>query len=90
MAGGTANQPAGRYPTSMWTQVIDVIQKDDGEWAWAALSEFCQSYRPAILRFFRRHSSSPEQAFRPVGYCAARTSPRSSCSRTGCNPKRGR
>ena len=62
MADGTANQAAGRYPTTMWTQVIDVIQKGDGDLAWAALSEFCQSYRPAVLSFFRRHSSSPEQA----------------------------
>ena len=40
MADRTSNQAAGRYPATIWTQVIDVIQKGDGDLAWAALSEF--------------------------------------------------
>lgn len=46
----------GAYPTTQWTQLIEVIQKGDGELASAALGEFCVRYRPAIYNFFRRHA----------------------------------
>jgi DNA-directed RNA polymerase specialized sigma24 family protein len=51
------------YPTTQWTQVIEVIQRGDGVKAREALGEFCERYRPAIYQFFRNHGRcSHEQA----------------------------
>jgi DNA-directed RNA polymerase specialized sigma24 family protein len=46
----------GNYPTTQWTQLIEVIQKGDGDSASSALGEFCVQYRPAVYNFFRNHA----------------------------------
>ena len=38
--------------TTLWTQVIEVIQKGDGQAAERALAQFCEQYRPVIVGFF--------------------------------------
>lgn len=42
------------YPTTQWTDLIDVIQKGGDEDAFAALGELFEQYRPAIRAFFAR------------------------------------
>jgi hypothetical protein len=43
-----------RYPTTRWTEIIDVIQKGGDEEALAALGELFERYKPAIHAFFDR------------------------------------
>ena len=50
------------FPTTQWTQVIGVIQSNEGEDAWNALVEFCDRYRLAIVHFFLRRGCTPDQA----------------------------
>lgn len=50
------------FPPTLWTQLISIIQKGGEAAAWQALGEFCESYRPAIRNFFRRHGSGPDDA----------------------------
>jgi len=52
----------GSFPTTQWTLVVNAIQKGDHAVAEAALNRFCEKYRPAIVNFFRRRGSTPEQA----------------------------
>ena len=54
--------PPGFYPSTLWTQVIQAIQQGDTDASWAALEQFCVSYRPAIRSFFRRHSRGEDEA----------------------------
>jgi DNA-directed RNA polymerase specialized sigma24 family protein len=55
--------PSTRGPTSTaWTQIIEVMQKDDSAAALAALNEFCERYRPAVYNFFLQHGSEVERA----------------------------
>jgi RNA polymerase sigma-70 factor (ECF subfamily) len=48
--------------TTLWTQVIEVIQQGDGQAAERALAQFCEQYRPIILGFFCRRGWQHEQA----------------------------
>ena len=57
-----ATSSSSSFPSTQWTQIISVIQTRDSESAWPALVEFCERYRPAILRFFLRRGVSPEHA----------------------------
>jgi DNA-directed RNA polymerase specialized sigma24 family protein len=50
------------FPTTQWSQIIEVIQQGDSPTAEAALAEFCQQYRPAIYNFFRRQGSNHAEA----------------------------
>lgn len=50
------------FPTTQWTQVIEVIQRSDPPTAMAALNEFCERYRPAVYQFFRRKGRGHEVA----------------------------
>jgi DNA-directed RNA polymerase specialized sigma24 family protein len=45
---------SSRYPTTRWTEIIDVIQKGGDDESLAALGELFQQYRPAIHAFFER------------------------------------
>jgi hypothetical protein len=42
------------YPTTRWTQIIDVIQKGADDQSLAALGDLFEQYRPAIHAFFER------------------------------------
>ena len=53
-------QSASSFPTTQWTQIIHVIQSDSDSAAQAALSDFCEQYRPAIAAFFRHRGCTPE------------------------------
>jgi len=48
--------------TTLWTQVIEVIQKGDGHAAERALAQFCEQYRPVILGFLCRRGWELGQA----------------------------
>ena len=50
------------FPTTQWSQIIEVIQNGEGPAAEAALNEFCQRYRQAIYSFFRRCGNNHDQA----------------------------
>jgi RNA polymerase sigma factor (sigma-70 family) len=52
----------GSFPTTQWTVIVNAIQKGNHAAAEAALNRFCEKYRPAIVNFFRRRGSTPEQA----------------------------
>ena len=59
----SSSAPTVRYfPTTQWTQVLSVIQNGDGPASAAALTDFCQRYRPAVYHFFRRHGCDHECA----------------------------
>jgi DNA-directed RNA polymerase specialized sigma24 family protein len=60
--GNLETIPSSCFPTTQWTQLIGVIQGENPEAAWEALSEFCERYRPAVFHFFRRRGQSPEKA----------------------------
>lgn len=55
------NNP-GESPRTLWTQVIEVIQKETGDAADRALSRFCEQYRPVIFSFFLQRGWSRDQA----------------------------
>ncbi len=42
------------YPTTRWTEIIDVIQKGGDDESFAALSKLFEAYKPAIHAFFER------------------------------------
>jgi DNA-directed RNA polymerase specialized sigma24 family protein len=46
------------YPTTQWTQIINVIQKGGDEESFGALEELFNRYRPAIHHFFARFNRS--------------------------------
>ncbi len=48
--------------TTLWTQIIFVIQTGGEEAANRALEQFCQQYRPIIHGFFRQKGCRHEQA----------------------------
>jgi DNA-directed RNA polymerase specialized sigma24 family protein len=48
--------------TTLWTQVIEVIQSGDSQSAELALAQFCEQYRPVILGFFCRRGWEHGQA----------------------------
>lgn len=50
------------FPTTEWTSIINAIQNGDEPTARAALTAFCQGYRPAIYNFFRRRGCNHEDA----------------------------
>ncbi len=50
------------FPTTQWTQVIEVIQSGNDAAAWGAMASFCQNYRAAINKFFLRRGCPPHQA----------------------------
>src|SRR5580704_17137279 len=50
------------FPTTQWSQIIEVIQNGDSHAAEAALNDFCLRYRQAIYNFFRRHGSNHNEA----------------------------
>ena len=50
------------FPRHSGPVIVNAIQKGDNAAAAAALNRFCEKYRPAILNFFRRRSSTLEQA----------------------------
>ena len=56
------SQQSGPFPVTQWTEVIAPIQRGETNQAWTALNEFCQSYRPAVCHFFRRHGCDADQA----------------------------
>ncbi len=61
--GDQKTNAASSYPTTQWTQIIEVIQRGDSDAAGVALGEFCERYRPAIYNFFRqRGKCSHEEA----------------------------
>ena len=53
---------SGIFPTTLWTQIIAGVRKEDEDAAVEALQKFCLSYRQAIFNFFRRHRCSPDAA----------------------------
>lgn len=53
---------ASSFPSTQWTQIIEVIQKGETEAATAALADFCERYRPVVYGFFRRRGCNHEQA----------------------------
>jgi len=55
MGDNTTSQSPNFYSTTKWTQILDVIQRDQGEIGQAALAAFCRQYRLAIYNFFRHH-----------------------------------
>ena len=52
----------GPQTSTLWTQVIEVIQKGEGPAAERALNDFCEHYRPVIVGFFGQRGWTPEQA----------------------------
>jgi RNA polymerase sigma factor (sigma-70 family) len=62
MSNSESAPPSGFFPTTQWTQVIETMQKGDDQAASAALSEFCEQYRPAVYHFFCRHGCNHERA----------------------------
>lgn len=50
------------FPTTLWSQIIEVIQNGEAPAAEAALAQFCQRYRQAIYGFFRRCGNNHDQA----------------------------
>src|SRR6185503_772772 len=54
--------PMGPSTSTLWTQVIEVIQHEDGESAARALNDFCAHYRPVIVGFFRQRQWREDQA----------------------------
>ncbi len=50
------------FPTTQWTLVLNVIQRDDGAAATDALGTFCERYRQAIRNFFLRKGVKPDRA----------------------------
>ena len=58
----TSDSPPAAFPTTQWTQIIEVIQQGGGESAQAALNEFCGRYRPAICNFCQRRGLNREDA----------------------------
>lgn len=53
---------ASPTPSTMWTQVIEVIQNGDPSAAARALEAFCRSYHPVIVSFFGQRGCTPEDA----------------------------
>jgi DNA-directed RNA polymerase specialized sigma24 family protein len=56
------NASSSCFPTTQWTQLIDMMQRGGRETAQTALNEFCERYRPAIHQFFRRRGCTHEDA----------------------------
>ena len=62
MSDSQRTSSTGCFPTTQWTQVIEVIQRGDATAASAALNEFCTLYSPAVYSFFRRRGCTHDQA----------------------------
>ncbi len=62
MSDPMENRSPGSFPTTQWTQVIEVIQSGDQEAALRGLNQFCEHYRPAVRNFFCRRGYSPEES----------------------------
>jgi DNA-directed RNA polymerase specialized sigma24 family protein len=50
------------FPSTQWSQIMEVIQSGDRPAAEAALNEFCLQYREAVCQFFRRLGSNQTEA----------------------------
>ena len=62
MGDDSHSQASKCFPTTQWTLVLDVIQREDGAAATDALQTFCERYRPAIRNFFLRKGVNPDRA----------------------------
>jgi DNA-directed RNA polymerase specialized sigma24 family protein len=53
---------SGCFPPTLWTQILEPIQRGDDAAAQKALVEFCQRYRQAVYEFIRRRGCGHEDA----------------------------
>ena len=54
--------PSEPSASTLWTQILEVIQNGTGEAAERALGQFCEHYRPLLVSFFAQRGWRPEQA----------------------------
>jgi hypothetical protein len=55
-------KPHDSQPPTLWTEVVESVQRGESLAAERALNEFCRQFRPVIYRFFRQRGLSTQYA----------------------------